>query len=76
MSGSRSDLHKARLRRDRLRREKHEQSLRENARKPRDQAPPFSNPHPFAMEHSMREMQGLMEGMPVRSVEVTKRSPP
>lgn len=70
MSGSRRDLHKARLRRDRIRREKHGQSARQNAADaPRDPAPPFLNAHPFAMERSMRSVQALMEGQPLGSVE-------
>jgi hypothetical protein len=71
MSGSRGDLHKAGLRREGIRREKHEQGA---ANTPRDAAPPFVNPHPNAMERSMREMHARemhvpMEGLQLRSVE-------
>ena len=66
MSGSRGDLHKARLSREGIRREKHEQSA---AQAPRDAAPPFVNPHPYAMERSMREMHAPMAGLQLRSLE-------
>jgi tetratricopeptide (TPR) repeat protein len=71
MSGSRRDLHKARLRRDRIRREKHEAKATPQPRdqQPGDQAPPFINAHPFAMERSMRQMQTLMEGQQFQNVE-------
>jgi tetratricopeptide (TPR) repeat protein len=60
MSISRRDLHKARLRRDRIRRAKHN----ERSVAPPPQAVPPSPAHlpRFAAERSMREVQALLEG--------------
>ena len=81
MSGSRGGLHKPRLRREVVRREKHEQSAGNTSRYP---APPFVNAHPYAMGPSMREMHARemhapMKGRQLRSVEeaeAKRRVPP
>ncbi|MBM3748585.1 MAG: tetratricopeptide repeat protein [Acidobacteria bacterium] len=67
MSARRRDLHKLKLRRDRIRREKHSQ-------RPGTSAPPDLGPdpviqHPFASERAMREIHALMEGQKFESVE-------
>ena len=62
MSVSRRDPRKAKLRRERIRREK-------QARNAPPPPPSFIEQHPFASERSMREIQALMEGHPYKSVE-------
>ena len=61
MSGIRRDPHKARLRRDRIRREKH-------AQKAAMPVPPVPE-HPFAAERSLREIQALIEGQKFESID-------
>lgn len=63
MSGSRNDLRKAKLRRERIRKEKHGE--------PTAAAPsPFPNlPHPFASERTHRDIHALLEGQEFNSVE-------
>jgi tetratricopeptide (TPR) repeat protein len=62
MSGSRSDLHKAKLRRERIRQKKHEQ----RATVPYPQDVPFDPvpelEHPFGAERSLWQIEALMEG--------------
>jgi hypothetical protein len=62
MSAKRRDLHNARVRRDRIRREKHGQHAHESSRLP---APVFD--HPFAAERSLYEIQALLEGQEFES---------
>lgn len=63
MSSSRRDLHKAKLRRERIRREKHAAN-----------AMPISDPNPFiaqpfTMERTMRDMQSMLDGQEFDSLE-------
>jgi tetratricopeptide (TPR) repeat protein len=65
MSGRRRDPHKSRLRRDRIRREKH---LRQVPASP----PPMPDPvleHAFAAERALRQVQSLLEGQRFGSIE-------
>jgi tetratricopeptide (TPR) repeat protein len=64
MTADRRDIHKARLRRDRIRREKHAQRAGTPS--------PFPQPvndHPFSAERSLREIQALIEGETFESIE-------
>ena len=56
MSGSRRDPHKSKLRRERIRREN------QSEQQPEPPLPFYDNPHPFASERAMREIQALTEG--------------
>jgi len=62
MSGGRRDLHKAKLRRERIRQKKHEQPP--TAPSPRDVpfSPVPSLEHPFGAERSLWQIEVLMEG--------------
>jgi len=60
MSGHRRDPHQARLRRDRIRRQKHAQRVAASA--PPRPAPEPLLKHPFASERSLREIHALLEG--------------
>ncbi|MGA3024751.1 MAG: tetratricopeptide repeat protein [Bryobacteraceae bacterium] len=65
MRGNRRDTHKARLRRDRIRRQKHAQRAAASV-------PPVSEPvfeHPFAAERSLRAIQALIEGQKFESID-------
>jgi tetratricopeptide (TPR) repeat protein len=53
------DPHKAKLRRDRIRRQK--QAERFAARPGSELPPAFDNPHPFASERSLRQIRALIE---------------
>lgn len=65
MSGNRRDPHKARLRRDRIRREKHNPSGRGVS----SESPPPFPMHPFAGERSLRELEALLEGQVFESTD-------
>lgn len=65
MSARRRDPHKAKLRRDRIRRAKHAQKA---APSWRDEVPP-ALAHPFAAERALREVQALIEGQKFESVD-------
>ena len=66
MSKSRGDSQKAKLRRDRIRREKHAQ----RAGPPARDGAPFRGPeHPFAAERALRQIQALLEGQRFESID-------
>jgi tetratricopeptide (TPR) repeat protein len=66
MSKNRGDSPKAKLRRDRIRREKHAQRAGPPAR---DGAPYRGPEHPFAAERALREVQALLEGQHFESID-------
>jgi tetratricopeptide (TPR) repeat protein len=63
MSGSRNDPKKAKLRRERIRKEKQAQRI------PAPSAIPPPLEHPFASERSMRDIHALLEGQQFENVE-------
>src|SRR5258708_27379462 len=65
MSTKRRDLHRARVRRDRIRREKHAQHAHESSGPP--PAPILD--HPFAAERALYEIQALLEGQKFESLD-------
>jgi len=65
VSKSRRDLHKAKLRRDRIRREKHAQRLRVSSTSGSGSGPAVE--HAFAAERALREVQALLEGQEFES---------
>jgi tetratricopeptide (TPR) repeat protein len=65
MSRNRSNPHKARLRRDRVRREQHA----ERAGSPTPPVAPRSLDHPFAAERALWQIQALMEGQQFESID-------
>jgi len=66
MSRNRGDSQKAKLRRDRIRREKHA----ERAGPPARDGAPYRGPeHPFAAERALRGMQALLEGQRFKSID-------
>ena len=67
MSWNRRDLHKAKLRRDRLRREKHNQRAGSPATP--EAGLGHLDEHPFASERAHRQVQALMEGQKFESLE-------
>jgi tetratricopeptide (TPR) repeat protein len=67
MSKSRCDLRKAKMRRDRIRREKHAQCADAPSRRASGTTPEIE--HPFAAERSLREIHALLEGQEFGSVE-------
>jgi tetratricopeptide (TPR) repeat protein len=67
MRNRRNDLHKARLRRDRIRREKHAQ--RAGPPPAPASGPDPAGPHPFAAERSLREVEALLESEDFQSVD-------
>lgn len=66
MSRNRRELHKAKLRRERIRREKHAQ--RAGAPPVHDSLPDAVVEHPFAAERSLRQVHALLEGQKFESV--------
>src|SRR5437879_10351350 len=64
MSTKRRDLHRARVRRDRIRREKHGQHADPHAGPP---VPILE--HPFAAERALYEIQALLEGQNFESLD-------
>ena len=64
MSTKRRDLHRARVRRDRIRREKHGQHAHESSGPP---APVVE--HPFAAERALYEIQALLDGQEFESLD-------
>src|SRR5439155_20317357 len=67
MRNRRSDLHKAKLRRDRIRREKHAQ--RAGPPPASDSGPDPAGLHPFASERALRGMEALLEGHQFQNVD-------
>ncbi len=66
MSRSRSDLHKAKLRRDRVRRQRH---VEPGGAAAANAGPNPAVEHPFAAERSLRQIHALLEGQKFDSVD-------
>ena len=69
MSRNRRDLHNARLRRDRIRREKHGERAGASAGETAPDLPPVSVGPRFAAERSLWQIEALMEGQKFESIE-------